>query len=137
MLFLIQEIQNLTKYIFISLHNRQRIFPSKVIAIFLLFFVILSSFSRNFFPLLKPKIQAYNRENLHVNQNQSRLLIVNYGYNNNNNCFRIPFLNLKLMQVIEPWEVHQFGVSTPHTTHCLADGDVMISTLGNINISLV
>ena len=24
-------------------------------------------------------------ENLHVNQNQYRLLIVNYGYNNNNN----------------------------------------------------
>ena len=24
-------------------------------------------------------------ENLHVNQNQSQLLIVNYGYNNNNN----------------------------------------------------
>ena len=26
--------------------------------------------------------------------------------------------------------MHKFGVSTPHTTHCLADGDVMISTLG-------
>ena len=24
-------------------------------------------------------------ENLHVNQNQSQLLIVNYGHNNNNN----------------------------------------------------
>jgi len=39
--------------------------------------------------------------------------------------------NPKLDKVIEPWEVHQYGVSTPHTTHCLADGDVMISTLGD------
>ena len=31
---------------------------------------------------LFPQIIA---KNLHVNQNQSRLLIVNYGYNNNNN----------------------------------------------------
>jgi selenium-binding protein 1 len=31
--------------------------------------------------------------------------------------------------VIEPWEMHAFGVGIPHTTHCLADGNVMISTL--------
>jgi len=37
----------------------------------------------------------------------------------------------KLDKVVEPWEMHKFGVSTPHTTHCLADGDVMISTLGD------
>jgi len=40
-------------------------------------------------------------------------------------------LKPKLDKVIEPWEVHKFGVSTPHTTHCLADGNVMISTLGD------
>merc|ERR1711971_191479 len=40
-------------------------------------------------------------------------------------------LNPKLDKVIEPWEVHEWGVSTPHTTHCLADGNVMISTLGD------
>merc|ERR1711971_1312828 len=40
-------------------------------------------------------------------------------------------LNPKLDKVIEPWEVHAWGVSTPHTTHCLADGNVMISTLGD------
>ena len=34
-----------------------------------------------------------------------------------------------LYQVIEPWELHALGVGTPHTTHCLADGNVMISTL--------
>merc|ERR1712001_13344 len=34
----------------------------------------------------------------------------------------------KLDKVIEPWEMHAHGVSTPHTTHCLADGNVMIST---------
>ena len=27
--------------------------------------------------------------------------------------------------------MHAQGVSTPHTTHCLADGNVMISTLGD------
>merc|ERR1712002_1145933 len=36
--------------------------------------------------------------------------------------------NPKLDKVIEPWKMHAFGVSTPHTTHCLADGNVMIST---------
>jgi len=39
--------------------------------------------------------------------------------------------NPKLDKVIEPWKMHAFGVSTPHTTHCLADGNVMISTLGD------
>ena len=33
--------------------------------------------------------------------------------------------------MIEPWEVHAQGVSSPHTTHCLADGNVMISTTGD------
>jgi hypothetical protein len=33
-------------------------------------------------------------------------------------------------QVIEPWEVHRLGVSSPHTVHCLPTGDVLISTLG-------
>merc|ERR1711892_549539 len=37
-------------------------------------------------------------------------------------------LNPRLDKVIEPWEMHAYGVGTPHTTHCLADGDVMIST---------
>ena len=37
----------------------------------------------------------------------------------------------KLDKVIEPWELHAQGVSTPHTTHCLADGNVMISTMGD------
>ena len=41
-------------------------------------------------------------EKLHVNQNQSRLLIVNYGYNNNNNnsktvfnssTYKLPYLD--------------------------------------------
>merc|ERR1712184_210392 len=40
-------------------------------------------------------------------------------------------LKPRLDKVIEPWEVHEWGVSTPHTTHCLADGNVMISTLGD------
>jgi len=37
----------------------------------------------------------------------------------------------KLDKVIEPWELHALGVGTPHTTHCLADGNVMISTLSD------
>jgi len=32
--------------------------------------------------------------------------------------------------------MHKFGVSTPHTTHCLADGDVMISTLGSVCLKI-
>jgi len=39
----------------------------------------------------------------------------------------------KIHKVIEPEEMHKFGVGTPHTTHCLASGDVMISTLGDPN----
>ncbi|KAL1129063.1 hypothetical protein AAG570_013595, partial [Ranatra chinensis] len=39
----------------------------------------------------------------------------------------------KLHKVIEPEVMHKYGVSTPHTTHCLADGRVMISTLGDPN----
>ena len=27
--------------------------------------------------------------------------------------------------------MHKAGVSTPHTSHCLADGNIMISTLGD------
>jgi len=41
-----------------------------------------------------------------------------------------PF-NPKLDKIIEPWEMHALGVGTPHTTHCLADGNVMISTLSD------
>uniref|UniRef100_A0A1B6C6R3 Methanethiol oxidase n=1 Tax=Clastoptera arizonana TaxID=38151 RepID=A0A1B6C6R3_9HEMI len=36
-------------------------------------------------------------------------------------------------KVLEPEEMHVFGVSTPHTTHCLPSGDVMISTMGDVN----
>ena len=27
--------------------------------------------------------------------------------------------------------MHKFGCSSPHTSHCLADGDIMISTMGD------
>ncbi|KAK6024621.1 selenium binding protein [Ostertagia ostertagi] len=36
-----------------------------------------------------------------------------------------------LIQTIEPEEVRKHGVSFPHTAHCLADGNIMISTLGD------
>ena len=39
--------------------------------------------------------------------------------------------DLSVPQIIEPWEMHALGVGTPHTTHCLADGNVMISTLSD------
>jgi len=39
--------------------------------------------------------------------------------------------NPQLDKVIEPWEMHALGVGSPHTTHCLADGNVMISTMGD------
>lgn len=34
-------------------------------------------------------------------------------------------------KVIEPEEMHAFNCSTPHTTHCLPNGDIMISTMGD------
>lgn len=37
----------------------------------------------------------------------------------------------KIDKVIEPWELHKVGCSTPHTTHCLGNGDIMISTMGD------
>jgi selenium-binding protein 1 len=40
-------------------------------------------------------------------------------------------LNLKLHKVIEPAEVAKAGFSAPHTTHCLASGEIMISMLGD------
>ena len=36
-----------------------------------------------------------------------------------------------LIQVIEPKEVYDVGSSIPHTTHCLANGDIMISCMGD------
>lgn len=42
--------------------------------------------------------------------------------------------NLKkptLLKVVEPEEMHALGLATPHTPHCLADGNVMVSTMGN------
>ncbi|VDO99190.1 unnamed protein product [Heligmosomoides polygyrus] len=36
-----------------------------------------------------------------------------------------------IKQTIEPNELHKHGVSFPHTSHCLADGNIMISTLGD------
>ena len=46
-------------------------------------------------------------------------------------------LTVILQKVIEPEEVHKFGVSTPHTTHCLGNGDIMISTLGQFIVQSV
>lgn len=40
-------------------------------------------------------------------------------------------LEPKVDKIIEPWFMHEVGCSTPHTTHCLANGDIMISTLGD------
>lgn len=37
----------------------------------------------------------------------------------------------KLHKVISPDEVKKTGLSTPHTVHCLADGRIMISMLGD------
>lgn len=36
-----------------------------------------------------------------------------------------------LIQTIEPHQLHSFDVSAPHTTHCLPNGKLMISCLGN------
>ena len=34
-------------------------------------------------------------------------------------------------QVVEPSELLALGVSHPHTSHCMANGDVLISTMGD------
>lgn len=35
-------------------------------------------------------------------------------------------------QIVEPEEMRQkAGLTTPHTTHCLANGEIMISCLGD------
>jgi len=36
-------------------------------------------------------------------------------------------------QVIEPSEMKALGVTRPHTAHCMADGDVLISTMADEN----
>lgn len=37
----------------------------------------------------------------------------------------------RLHKIVEPSEYKQFDLSTPHTTHCLGSGDIMISMIGN------
>ncbi|CAN7979801.1 unnamed protein product [Ixodes pacificus] len=39
----------------------------------------------------------------------------------------------RLFKVIEPEEVHSYGVGAPHTPHCLPSGEVMLSTMGDAN----
>ncbi|XP_031566459.1 methanethiol oxidase-like [Actinia tenebrosa] len=40
----------------------------------------------------------------------------------------------RIHKIVEPEEVFsKAGVSVPHTTHCLGSGEVMISTLGNVD----
>ena len=39
----------------------------------------------------------------------------------------------KLDYVIEPEELHGLDVSAPHTAHCLPNGQIMLSTLGDAN----
>ncbi|MFH4975649.1 hypothetical protein AB6A40_002358 [Gnathostoma spinigerum] len=40
--------------------------------------------------------------------------------------------NLRIHKVIEPEILFSYDVSFPHTTHCLPDGNIMISTLGDM-----
>ncbi|KJH44898.1 selenium binding protein [Dictyocaulus viviparus] len=39
--------------------------------------------------------------------------------------------NIFLEKTVEREQLSRYNVSTPHTTHCLADGNIMISTMGN------
>ncbi|QIB73873.1 selenium-binding protein [Halogeometricum borinquense] len=39
--------------------------------------------------------------------------------------------NPQIERVIEPDAVHEYDLSAPHTTHCIPDGDIVISMLGN------
>ncbi|KRT83060.1 hypothetical protein AMK59_4065 [Oryctes borbonicus] len=53
-----------------------------------------------------------------------RVYIVDTGKNP-----RAPVLH----KVIDASEMHEFNCATPHTTHCLPTGEIMISTLGDVN----
>ncbi|XP_023246608.1 selenium-binding protein 1-A-like [Copidosoma floridanum] len=39
----------------------------------------------------------------------------------------------KIKKILEPEEMHKYGVATPHTSHCAPTGDIMISTMGKPN----
>ncbi|KHJ76510.1 hypothetical protein OESDEN_23870, partial [Oesophagostomum dentatum] len=39
--------------------------------------------------------------------------------------------DMRLEVTIEPELLHEYNISFPHTAHCLADGDIMISMLGD------
>ncbi|PAA85915.1 hypothetical protein BOX15_Mlig014905g2 [Macrostomum lignano] len=52
-----------------------------------------------------------------------RIYVVNVG----GDCERAP----KVHCAVEPAELHKLGLATPHTTHCLASGEIMISTMGD------
>ncbi|XP_068917960.1 methanethiol oxidase [Tenebrio molitor] len=54
--------------------------------------------------------------------NSDRIYIVDTGKNP-----RAPTMH----KVVEAEEMHRFNCSTPHTAHCLASGEVMISTMGD------
>lgn len=41
--------------------------------------------------------------------------------------------NLTITKVIEKSDLANFDVSFPHTAHCLANGNIMVSTLGDAN----
>ena len=36
-----------------------------------------------------------------------------------------------MLQIIEPTELFKVKCATPHTTHCLANGDIMISCMAD------
>ncbi|XP_014477331.1 PREDICTED: selenium-binding protein 1-A [Dinoponera quadriceps] len=38
----------------------------------------------------------------------------------------------KIKKILEPQEMQKCGISTPHTSHCLPTGVIMISTMGNL-----
>lgn len=37
----------------------------------------------------------------------------------------------RLYKTIEPEELHALGLSSPHTSHCIPTGEIMISTMGD------
>jgi selenium-binding protein 1 len=41
--------------------------------------------------------------------------------------------NLSITKIIEKDSLKEFNVTMPHTAHCLADGNIMVSTLGDAN----
>jgi len=48
------------------------------------------------------------------------------------NTLNLIKLKKTIIKVLEPSELHSLNLTAPHTAHCLASGEVMISAMGDV-----